>query len=65
MKDEILKELLIDIKNLNHCHTIGDDFSVFIRILDRMDYFFNELRKLTGVRHYVEFNEKLGEFEIK
>ena len=65
MKDEILKELLIDIKNLNHCYTIGDDFSVFIRILDRMDYFFSALEKITGVRHYVEFNEKLGEFEIK
>ena len=65
MKTEIMNELVNDIKNLNHCYTIGDEFSVFLRILDRMDYFFNELRKITGVRHYVEYNEKLGEFEIK
>ena len=65
MKEEIIKELLNDVKNLNHCYEIGDDFSVFLRILDRMDYFFNEFRKITGVRHYVEYNEKLREFEIK
>lgn len=65
MKQEIIKELLSDIKNLNHCQEIGDDFSVFLRILDRIEYFLNELTKITGVKHYVEFNEKLGEYYIK
>ena len=65
MKQEIIKELLNDVKNLNHCREIGDDFSVFLRILERMDYFLDELAKITGVRHCVEFNDKLGEYYIK
>lgn len=65
MKEEIMNELVNDINNLNHCHTINDSLSVFNRILDRIYFFLNELTKITGKRYRVEFNEKLHEFEIK